>query len=183
MATIAIISDVHANLEDLEAALADVDSPKDISAVYCLGDLMGYVPDPVGVIDLVEAHCAWGLMGNHDYAMLHSPEGFTDIAAGAIQCQRRELAPNAEESRPDSIVDYERTRRWSFLRKMKDRVEHDYVLYVHALPSNRLFEYLSPDGQCAEYRKTDRQFRKGEAMLLRRSYSLTGNLHRRFALP
>jgi iron complex transport system substrate-binding protein len=121
MTMIAIISDVHANLEALEAVLADIDSQKDISAIYCLGELVGYGPDPVGVIDLVEARCAWGLMGNHDYAMLHSPEGFTDIAAGAIQCQRRELAPNAEESRPGSLVDYERTRRWECLRKMKDR--------------------------------------------------------------
>jgi diadenosine tetraphosphatase ApaH/serine/threonine PP2A family protein phosphatase len=145
MTTIAIISDVHANLEALEAVLADIDSQTDISAVYCLGDLVGYGPDPGAVIDIVEARCAWSLMGNHDYAMLHSPEGFTDIAAGAIQCQRRELGPDAEESRPGIFVDFERLRRWEFLRKMKSQVEHDDVLYVHASPRNRFFEYLSPD--------------------------------------
>jgi len=54
MTMIAIISDVHANLEALEAVLADIDSQKDISAIYCLGELVGYGPDPVGVIDLVD---------------------------------------------------------------------------------------------------------------------------------
>lgn len=145
MATIAIISDVHANLEALDAVLGDIDSQTDISAVYCLGDLVGYGPDPGAVIDIVEARCAWSLMGNHDYAMLHSPEGFTDIAAGAIRCQRRELDPNAGESQPGIFLPPQKRQRWEFLRNLKECVRYDDVMLIHASPRNPLFEYLAPE--------------------------------------
>jgi len=172
MATIAIISDVHANLEALEAVLADIDSQKDISAVYCLGDLVGYGPDPGTVIDLVEARCTWSLMGNHDYAMLHSPEGFTDIAAGAIRCQRRELDPNAEESQPGIFVYPERTRRWNFLQKLKEHEWHDDDLFVHASPIDPLFEYLSPEDVLNDPENLSESFEK----VKRRCY--VGHTHR-----
>ena len=41
----AIISDIHANLSALEAVLADIEK-RDVDAIYCLGDVIGYGPDP-----------------------------------------------------------------------------------------------------------------------------------------
>ena len=41
----AIISDIHGNLEALTAVLADIES-QDITEIYCLGDVIGYGPDP-----------------------------------------------------------------------------------------------------------------------------------------
>ncbi len=72
----ALMSDIHANLKALKAVLAHIDAQSDVSKIYCLGDVIGYGPDPGGTIDLVQKRCAWTLMGNHDHAMLDSPEGF-----------------------------------------------------------------------------------------------------------
>ena len=71
----AIISDIHGNLEALEAVLADIDS-REISEIYCLGDIIGYGPNPRECIDLVRKSCQKSLLGNHDQAALFDPEGF-----------------------------------------------------------------------------------------------------------
>ena len=60
----AIISDIHANLEALDAVLADIKS-QGIEMVYCLGDVVGYGPNPRECIDRVMS-CRLCLLGNHD---------------------------------------------------------------------------------------------------------------------
>ncbi len=65
---IAVISDIHANLEALEAVLA-VAEREGAEAVYCLGDIVGYGPDPAACIDLVRRSCALTVRGNHDEAV------------------------------------------------------------------------------------------------------------------
>ena len=64
---IAIISDIHGNLEALERALEKID-PLGVDEVLCLGDVVGYGADPNGCIDLVRSRCSVVLLGNHDAA-------------------------------------------------------------------------------------------------------------------
>jgi predicted phosphodiesterase len=64
---IAIISDIHANLEALEAVLKDIDSQK-IDEITCLGDVIGYGANPNECIALVNQRCPTILLGNHDAA-------------------------------------------------------------------------------------------------------------------
>lgn len=66
---IALISDIHANLEALEAVLRDIDS-RQVDQINCLGDVIGYGCDPLACLDLVDEHCAIKLMGNHEYAAI-----------------------------------------------------------------------------------------------------------------
>ncbi len=66
---VAVISDVHANLHALEAVLAAVDEARP-DAVWCLGDVVGYGPRPSRCCELVAAHAAVGLVGNHDLGVL-----------------------------------------------------------------------------------------------------------------
>jgi predicted phosphodiesterase len=61
----ALISDIHGNRLALEAVLDDIVG-RGVDAIYCLGDLVGYGPDPNGVIDLVRAQGIPTLMGNYD---------------------------------------------------------------------------------------------------------------------
>ena len=68
MMKLAIISDIHSNLEALEAAFAEIDG-RGVAAVYCLGDIVGYGPDPVACVDLVRARCTGAVRGNHDEAV------------------------------------------------------------------------------------------------------------------
>ncbi len=62
---VALISDIHANRQALEAVLADVDS-HDFDAVWCLGDLVGYGAEPDACVQLVRERAAVCLAGNHD---------------------------------------------------------------------------------------------------------------------
>ena len=65
---IAVLSDVHANRVALEAALADMET-RGIDRAVCLGDVVGYGPDPVGCVDLVREACEFTVLGNHDAAV------------------------------------------------------------------------------------------------------------------
>ena len=65
MMTIALLSDVHANLPALEAVLDDIDS-QDVTAVYHLGDLVGYAPWPNEVVQLLRDRHITGVAGNYD---------------------------------------------------------------------------------------------------------------------
>jgi putative phosphoesterase len=62
---LAILSDIHANYQALEAVWADLE-PQRPDAVYCLGDLVGYGADPNEVVDFMRARDIPTLMGNYD---------------------------------------------------------------------------------------------------------------------
>ena len=62
---IAILSDIHANVQALQAALR-IAEQAGVEAIYCLGDIVGYNADPGPCVDLVRAHCSHVVQGNHD---------------------------------------------------------------------------------------------------------------------
>lgn len=65
---IALLSDIHSNLEALERALEGIESAG-IDSIYCLGDIVGYNADPAACVDLVREYCAGAVRGNHDAAV------------------------------------------------------------------------------------------------------------------
>ncbi len=73
MTRVAVLTDIHANLPALRAALARVDE-LDVDAVYCGGDLVGYGPHPNGVCTLIEEHAIPTIYGNYDYAIARNLE-------------------------------------------------------------------------------------------------------------
>jgi predicted phosphodiesterase len=78
---VAIISDIHGNLEALEETL-DYIKERGIDTIYCLGDIVGYGPNPNECIDLITENCSEVVIGNHDHAVLGltSTEYFNDFA-------------------------------------------------------------------------------------------------------
>ena len=66
MRRFALISDIHGNLPALDAALADIETHGLGSATYCLGDLVGYGPDPAGVIERIRSLDISTIRGNYD---------------------------------------------------------------------------------------------------------------------
>ena len=131
----AIISDVHSNLEALNAVMADIDS-QGVEEVYCLGDVVGYGPNPRECIDIIMDRCSTCLLGNHDQGALFDPEGFHPGAEQAIFWTRTQLE---DFSFPGS------NERWDFLGMLpRTKTDGDF-LHVHGSARNPLNEYVFPE--------------------------------------
>ena len=80
-----IVSDLHSNLEAFRAVLADVATRGGFGEVWCLGDTVGYGPDPVETIELLKQHDHISVVGNHDLAAVGrlSTRDFNSHAAQA----------------------------------------------------------------------------------------------------
>jgi predicted phosphodiesterase len=133
----AIISDIHGNLEALQAVLADIRS-QGVEEVFCLGDIIGYGPNPCECLDLVIENTRVCLLGNHDQGALFDPEGFNTGAERAIFWTRDQL----ENSKGDrSMID----RRWDFLGALPRMHRDEPWLYVHGSARNPVNEYVFPE--------------------------------------
>ena len=89
---IAVLSDIHGNLEALEAVLEDAERAG-AGAIYSLGDIVGYGPSPVRCIEIVRSRAAISLIGNHDAAVagLETLEWFNEYARRAVEWTRGRL--------------------------------------------------------------------------------------------
>lgn len=143
----AIISDIHGNLEALEAVLADIRS-QNVSEIYCLGDIIGYGPNPRECIDLVMQNCQVTIIGNHDQAALFDPEGFNPGAERAIFWTRSQLEAGDQEGNES---------RWEFLGELPRMRKESQLLFVHGSARNPLNEYVFPE-DIYNQRKLERIF-------------------------
>jgi len=140
----AIISDIHSNIEALTAVLADIDS-RGIKTIYCLGDVIGYGPNPAECLDLVIERAEWCMLGNHDYAVFFEPTNFNYAAEQASFWTREML-----ENEPDQA---RRRKWWEFLGNLPMRKTMNVKLggypvmmdFVHASPRRPINEYIFPD--------------------------------------
>ncbi|MBV4420377.1 metallophosphatase family protein [Clostridium tyrobutyricum] len=66
---IAVISDIHGNLEALEEAFSNIQN-RDVDTVLCLGDLVGYGPYPNEVVEFIKKNNILSILGNYDAAVL-----------------------------------------------------------------------------------------------------------------
>ena len=144
----AIISDIHSNLEALQAVLADIKS-QGIKEIYCLGDVVGYGPNPRECIDLV-MDSKLVLLGNHDQGAMFDPDGFNQSAEKAIFWTRSQLESSSE---PRNL----REKRWEFLAERPRSHRENGYLFVHGSARNPLNEYVFPE-DIYNQRKMERIF-------------------------
>jgi predicted phosphodiesterase len=136
---LAIISDLHSNREALEAVFADI-RRRGVTDLVCLGDVIGYGPDPEFCVDLVRGHAQWCLMGNHDEALFRDASDFNPHARGAIAYTRRRMQPRWWSSS-------EKRARWKWLQHLPLKHTIGRFLFVHGSPRDPVREYvLSTDG-------------------------------------
>lgn len=81
---LALISDLHANLEALDAVLADIDRASPLAQLVCAGDIVGYGPDPEACIARLEERGALCVMGNHDEMVLGRRDFSRCVYAGIV---------------------------------------------------------------------------------------------------
>lgn len=140
----AVISDIHSNLEALTAVLADI-KKRGIKTIYCLGDVIGYGPNPKECLDLVIEKTQWCVMGNHDYATLYEPTNFNYGAEQASFWTREVL-----ETERQMLSRY---KWWRFLGKLPMRrtlkaklgTNTAIIDFLHASPRKPINEYIFPD--------------------------------------
>jgi predicted phosphodiesterase len=123
----AVFSDVHANHEALEAMLADADR-RSPDAYVCLGDVVGYGPDPNACTERVRGLRAAVVAGNHDRGAVGRLDGaaFSPLAREAIEWTAGVLT---EESR-------------AFLAALPERFQSPAFLAVHGSPREPITEYI-----------------------------------------
>lgn len=136
---IAIISDLHSNKEALDAVFAHVRA-QGIQSMICLGDVVGYGPDPQHCVDLVRGHAEITVMGNHDEALFHDAADFNPHARSAIDWTRSQL-------RPRWWSGSETKGRWRWLRDLPHAHTIGRYTFVHGSTRDPVREYvLSTDG-------------------------------------
>jgi len=92
----AIVSDIHANLQAWNAVLLDIRS-LDLDKIICLGDLVGYGPNPAEVLESVHGNVDYLVLGNHDAVVCGKldPSLFNESARGIIEWTERRLNKEA----------------------------------------------------------------------------------------
>ena len=133
----ALISDIHANLEGLQAVLKDI-GEQQVDSIYCLGDIIGYGPNPCECLDLVMEHCQLTILGNHDQAALVDPDGFNPVALGAVYWTRDQLEKGMGGSEQCA-------RRWDFIGELPTYQRDEDFLFVHGSPYEPTNEYVFPE--------------------------------------
>ncbi len=131
---IAFISDIHGNLAALHAVLADIDALGTVDRVICLGDVVGYGPQPVECLELVAERCKLILMGNHEHALINGAYGFHAAAKRAIDWTREQFQQVSPAPRRKALLE--------LISSLPIRHELSDVLLVHGSPRDPVMEYV-----------------------------------------
>jgi len=132
----AIIGDIHANLAAFTAVLGDINHQGEVEKVWCLGDVVGYGPDPHECIELLRQTNHVCVAGNHDWAAIGKIDTakFNPDAAAACHWTAQQLSPEDVE----------------YLSNLPLVIEEDDFTLVHGSPREPIWEYLISTGVAKE---------------------------------
>jgi diadenosine tetraphosphatase ApaH/serine/threonine PP2A family protein phosphatase len=124
---IAAISDIHGNWHAFEAVLDDV-RKEGVDEIWCLGDIVGYGPQPNRCVEEARVHSDVCLLGNHDLAAIGDVDlsSFSPDAATSARWTIDVLEPEALE----------------YLRSLEPKGEREGVELFHASPRDPIWEYV-----------------------------------------
>lgn len=132
----AIIADIHANLAAFTAILGDIECRGGVEEIWCLGDIVGYGPDPHQCIELLRQYSHVCVAGNHDWAALGKIDtsDFNPDAAAACNWTTQQLSPGD--------IDY--------LGSLSLVIQRGDVTLVHGSPREPIWEYLLSSSSARE---------------------------------
>jgi predicted phosphodiesterase len=132
----AIIADIHANLAALMAVLTDIYQKEEIAELWCLGDIVGYGPEPNKCIELLRRTKHICVAGNHDLAAIGEIDtsDFNPDAAAACQWTANQLAA------PER----------AYIKNLPLVIEKDDFTLVHGSPREPVWEYVLSIGTARE---------------------------------
>jgi predicted phosphodiesterase len=131
---IAILSDVHANLEALDAVFKDL-IQRNVKRIFFLGDILGYGPDPVAVLEFIQ-HFEFSLLGNHDQAVLQGPPvTFNQVAQRSTWWTRSQICPSEMAAAFLRRAEHEKRKQyWTYLLSLKPVRTVGETMFVHDDP-------------------------------------------------
>jgi len=124
----AILADIHSNATALMAVLEDADRRGGVGELWCLGDIVGYGPDPHRCLEILRQFKCVGVAGNHDLAAIEKTglASFDPDAAQAIRWTMRQI------STEDAL----------FLSRLQPTIEKAGFTLVHGSPRQPVWEYV-----------------------------------------
>jgi predicted phosphodiesterase len=131
-----ILADIHANFTALEAVLRDVEERGGAEEIWCLGDTVGYGPDPHQCLETIRSRSSDCIAGNHDWAAIGKIDTatFNPEAAEAAQWTQGQLHEDETQ----------------FLTGLPLKMEKGVFTLVHGSPRNPIWEYLLSAGEAKE---------------------------------
>jgi len=128
----AIIADIHSNLAAFTTVLDDIEKKGGVDEIWCLGDIVGYGPDPHRCIELLRRYKHVCVAGNHDWAATGKIDTsyFNPLAAVACQWTAQQLSP----------------RDIKYLNSLPTTIEKGEFLLVHGSPMEPIWEYVISTG-------------------------------------
>lgn len=133
--TVAILADIHSNLEALTTVINHMEG-RAVERVVCLGDIIGYGPNPRECLEML-FRSEVAIMGNHEEAVMFYGEDFNPKARASLEWTKDQL----------NSTEYDRTANydlWNFLGTMQQTVEDGDVMYTHGSPRVPTREYVVP---------------------------------------
>lgn len=137
---IAVISDIHGNLEALEAVLADIERSR-VDRIVCLGDMIGYGPNPREVCDIVSAFANGVVRGNHEILVLGRSidSRISPLAVTSTLWTRKKLDPRSGRGGA------QRKARWDWLKKLPKYLKLGDIIFAHGTPNDAFHYVLGPE--------------------------------------
>jgi len=138
---LAFISDIHSNLEALKSVLEDI-KKEDVDKIYCLGDLVGYGPNPNEVIEIIKENKITTVMGNYDDAVGNEKDN-----CGCSYNPGRETEVGDESLSWTIRMTSSENKKFlkNLPKKLSLEIEGVTILLVHGSPLNYLLEYVKPE--------------------------------------
>ncbi len=132
----AILGDIHSNLTAFQAVLQDLDSRGGFDRIWCLGDVVGYGPEPHRCIELLQQYDYVCIAGNHDWAAVGSID-ISDFNPDAAQaCRWTEQSMSLEDK--------------EYLKGLPAIISIDEFTLAHGSPREPIWEYLLSVGQAVD---------------------------------
>jgi diadenosine tetraphosphatase ApaH/serine/threonine PP2A family protein phosphatase len=125
---IAILADIHSNMEAFEAVIGDAEVKGGFDVIWCLGDVVGYGPEPHECIERLRQFKHLCIAGNHDWAAIGNMDTteFNPVAALAAQWTAEQLTDNDRD----------------YLQKLPLTICQDDFTLAHGSPREPIWEYL-----------------------------------------
>jgi diadenosine tetraphosphatase ApaH/serine/threonine PP2A family protein phosphatase len=134
----ALISDIHANTEALGVVLDDI-ANQGISDILCLGDVIGYGPEPRECLKVIKERCRLFIMGNHEHGAMFdgTAADFNPRARAAIEWTKDQINSRQHPQGENNAL-------WTFIDNMLQSHRENGVLLVHGSPRDPVREYMLP---------------------------------------